>query len=57
MNGLTRDEMRTLRQIRAMSLLNLAEAKKMAARWTKANKRRGALRRAACNTVKWLHSA
>jgi hypothetical protein len=57
MNGLTRDERITLRQIRELSKLNLVDAKKKASRWVLANKRRSTLRRAACNTVKFLHSA
>ena len=57
MNGMTPSEIKKVAEIRAISRTDMAAAKREASRWITANKRRAVIRKMACNTIKFIHSA
>ncbi len=56
-NGLTEGERRYLDHLRSLVAVNLAEAQRAAVIWIRSNRRRSALRRSACATIKGMFSA
>jgi hypothetical protein len=56
-NGLSREEAVVLKAIRHCAKVDLAEAKKLAGRWVREDKRRRQVRMNWLRTVKFLHSA
>jgi len=55
-HSMTQGEQRHLVAIKEMAWQNLPVAKRWAAQWINANKRRRVIRRMACNTVKGLNA-